>query len=283
MLFVLSSLCKCTIFPRSTEDHNFAGELTELFSYGPGNIREFFQRNYRFILYTIIFHLLIVIVLVLAKVEGLKKEQELGVMLDFTEEVTLEDLMEEEKVELSPEWIDQVFEAREQASNRAVNVNDRINSEISTEEYVNELLDELESQKDEEFLENREKWKEIISTYVYEEEGNVASHMEEEEEQPFTGPTTITYEFLEPPVDRQKRRLFIPVYKCEGGALVKVEVGVRRDGTVSDVRVISVESSMDPDCFTEAAKNAAQISRFKSDYNAPPGQKARITYQFIAQ
>ncbi len=282
MLFVLSSLSKCTIFPCSTEDHNFAAEVTELFSYGPKSIREFLQRNYRSVLYTIIFHLVIAIVLVLVKVEGLKQDQEVGVMLDFTEEVTLQDLMEEENVELPPEWIDQVFEAREQASNRAVNVNDRINSEISTEDYVNQLLDDLESQKDEEFLENREKWKEIISTYVYEEE-SADTPPGVDDEEPFTGPTTITYEFLDPPVDRKKRRLSIPVYKCEGAALVKVEVGVRRDGTVSNVKVISVESSMDPDCFTEAAKNAAQVSRFYSDNNAPSEQTARITYQFIAQ
>ena len=122
--------------------------MADLFSYGPKNIREFFKTNLVPILYTVILHLVIAIVLVLLKVEGLKEDRELGVLLDFTEEVTLEELMEQEEVELPPEWIEQVFEAREQASNRAVNVNDEVSRDISTEDYVDDLLEELESQKD---------------------------------------------------------------------------------------------------------------------------------------
>src|SRR6056297_995745 len=168
--------------------------MADLFSYGPRNIREFFKTNLVPVLYTVILHLLIAIVLVLLKVEGLKEDRELGVLLDFTEEVTLEELMEQEEVELPPEWIEQVFEAREQASNRAVNVNDEVSRDISTEDYVDDLLEELESQKDEEFIEDREQWKEIISSYVYEEEAPPPAETEEEET-PYTGPTRITYAF----------------------------------------------------------------------------------------
>lgn len=256
--------------------------MADLFSYGPGNIREFFKNNLVPILYTVIIHLVIAIVLVFLKVEGLKKDRELGVMLDFTEEVTLEDLMEQEEVELPPEWIEQVFEARERASNRAVNVNDDVNREISTEDYVNELLNELESQKDEEFIQDREKWKEIISSYVYEDEPFPASDQDTVQE-PFTGPTRITYEFTEPPRKRQQRNLTIPVYRCEGAALVTVDIEVEQNGTVSSARVVRVESSRDSQCFTDAAEAAALNSMFRSDYTAPVKQKGQITYQFVAQ
>ncbi|MDF1571558.1 MAG: hypothetical protein P1P82_08085 [Bacteroidales bacterium] len=256
--------------------------MADLFSYGPRNAREFFKTNLVPVLYTVIIHLVIAIVLVLLKVEGLKKDRELGVMLDFTEEVTLEELMEQEEAELPPEWIEHVLEAREQASNRAVNVNDDVNREISTEDYVNDLLEELEAQKDEAFMKDREKWKEIISTYVYEEDAPSPAEPEAEDT-PYTGPTRITYEFLESPRDRQQRQLNIPVYRCEGAALVTVDIEVLQDGSVGSARVVRVESARDSQCFTDAAEGAALTSTFRGNYNAPSKQKARITYQFVAQ
>lgn len=256
--------------------------MADLFSYGPKNIREFFKTNLVPILYTVILHLVIAIVLVLLKVEGLKEDRELGVLLDFTEEVTLEELMEQEEVELPPEWIEQVFEAREQASNRAVNVNDEVSRDISTEDYVDDLLEELESQKDEEFLKDREQWKEIISSYVYEEDTPPPAEAEEEET-PYTGPTRITYAFTDPPLDRRDRKLTIPVYRCEGSALVTVDIEVRQDGSVSSAKVVRVESARDSQCFIDAAEAAALSSTFRSNYQAPSRQRGQITYQFVAQ
>jgi hypothetical protein len=256
--------------------------MADLFSYGPRNFREFVKSNLLAILYTIIIHLLVAIILVLIKVEGLKRDKELGVLLDFTEEISLEEMLEEENIDVPQEWLDLVLEVREQASNRAVNLNDKINEDISTSDYVNELLDELESQKDEDFLKDREKWREIISSYVYDKEPLDVPEPESEEEA-FSGPSTITYEFLEPPQDRQKRKLTIPVYRCEGSALVVVEIVVRQDGSVGEVSVINIDTEGSSACFIEAAINAAQTSVFQSDYTATEKQKARITYQFIAQ
>jgi hypothetical protein len=257
--------------------------MADLFSYGPRNIREFIKTNLVAVLYTIIFHLVVLIILVIAKTEGLKNDRELGVLLDFSEELTLEEMLEEEQIDVPPEWIEQVYRAREQASNRAVNLEDRVKEEISTEDYVNDLLNELEAQKDEDYLKNREKWKEIISSYVYEEEVADPKAGTDKEKEPFTGPTTITYEFLDPPKNRQQRMLTIPVYRCEGSAEVEVLVTVRRNGTVDGVEITSVQSGETPSCFIEAAENAARTSVFFSDYKAPEKQRARITYQFVAQ
>ncbi|MEX0987097.1 MAG: hypothetical protein WD052_06425 [Bacteroidales bacterium] len=256
--------------------------MEDLFKYGPGNFREFIRTNYVAILYTVIIHLVILIILVLVKVDGLKKDKELGVMLDFSKEISLEDMLKDEQSDLPPEWIEHIYEARANASNRAVNLNDEVNQEISTEDYVNELLNELEAEKDEEFLKDREKWKDIISSYVHEEDAGEVQ-IPDSEEEPFTGPTTITYEFRSEPKNRQKRHLTVPVYKCEGSALVKVDIEVRRDGSVGNVTVVSVESGGMSTCFVEAAEKAALSSSFYSDYNAPEKHVARITYQFVAQ
>lgn len=258
--------------------------MNDLFSYGPRNVREFLKQNHRAILYTIIVHLVVAIILLLLKVEGLKEDRELGVMLDFTEEETLEDKLDKENIEVPQEWLDKVYEAREKASNQAVNLDDRVEEEISTRNYVNELLDELESQKDPEFLRNREKWEEIISSYVYEEPP--AADTDElllDDDTPFTGPTTITYEFLGPPKDRRSRKLVIPVYRCEGAARLVIDIEVRPDGSVSTANVVSIDTQADPECFIDAAKSAAMASRFFSNSDAPQKHVARVTYQFIPQ
>ena len=256
----------------------------DLFSYGNRGIRDFVKRNIVAILYTLIFHVLVLIVLVLVKVEGLKQDRELGVVIDFTEEEP-EIPEEEETVEVPAEFMEQVYAARERASNRAVNLDDRLNKEISTEDYVDELKNELESQRDEEFLKNREKWEEILSTAVTEQEDNQTTGQEEteEEEEPFTGPTTITYKFLEKPEQRGKINFTIPVYRCEGSGEVVVDIEVARDGRVVSADVASVKSGTDSNCFSEAAVRAALSSRFHSDFDAPKKHRAQITYQFIAQ
>jgi len=254
----------------------------DLFSYGPKNIKEFLKDNLVAILWTVIIHLLVLITLVFIKVDSLKNDIELGVMLDFTEEKSLEELLEEEMIEVPAEWLEQVYAAREQASNRAVNVNDEVQQDLSTVDYVQDLLNELELQKDDEFLKDREKWEEIISSYVYEDLPQ-PEKIDVEEEEPFTGPTTITFEFLEPPLNRIKRYFTIPVYRCEGSALIVVDIVVARDGSVinADVSKSSADESMP--CFVEAATEAALRSAFRSDFSAPDKQKARIIYQFIAQ
>ncbi len=255
----------------------------DLFSYGRRGIREFVKKNIVAILYTLIFHVLVLIVLVFVKVEGLKQDRELGVVIDFTEEEP--ETPEEETVEVPAEFMEQVYAARERASNRAVNLDDRLNKEISTEEYVDELKNELESQRDEEFLKNREKWEEILSTAVTGQEDNKTTGEEEAEaeEEPFTGPTTITYKFLEQPEQRQKIDFTIPIYRCEGSGVVVVDIEVGRDGRVESAEVASVKAGTDSNCFSQAAVRAALSSRFHSDFDAPKKQRGQITYQFIAQ
>jgi len=252
-----------------------------LFSFGPQSIREFVRRNHVALLYTLIIHLVVLIVLIFVKVDKLKETRELGVTLDFTEAAP--DPLEELPPEIPAEFIEQVLAAREAASNRAVNLEDIEKENLSTDQFVRELIDELEAEKDEDFLRDREKWEEIIASHVYEEDTAPDPKEEETEEEPFSGPTTITIEFLEPPAGRGKRSLTIPVYRCEGSALVVVEIVVRQNGTVADARIVKTESVNDDPCFSDAALAAALSSTFARDNNAPGKQNARITYQFIAQ
>jgi hypothetical protein len=254
--------------------------VEEPFSYGWSGIKKFFRVNLVSILYTLIFHLVVLIILVFVRVEGLKKDQELGIRLEF-EEKTPEEILAEEKVDVPAEWIEMVMRQREASSNRAVNINaeNRFSEDISTDEYVQDLLAQIEMARKQEDKEKLEELQAILASADY----VPPSQAPDEEQGDYTGPTTITYEFLEAPFQRGKVHLTIPVYRCQGSGTVRIEIQVARDGSVLGAEVIQPIEGEDRICFADAAIAAARSSRFRIDINAPEKQRARITYSFIAQ
>lgn len=255
--------------------------MEELFSYGRQGIKQFFRKNLNSILYTLIFHLLLLIVLVFSRVEVMKRGHELGVKLEF-EEKTVEDFMEEEEMDVPAEWLEEVLRQREAASNRAVNVNaeDQFSQDISTDDYVNDLLEQLEQARDQEDREKLEELQAILASADYVPPAEESTH---EEQGAFTGPTTITYEFLVEPVQRKKLDLTIPVYRCQGSGLVRVAITVAPDGAVLSADIKGAIEGADRVCFANAARAAALSSRFRVDINAPSKQRAILTYSFVAQ
>ena len=255
--------------------------MEEFFSYGRSGIKKFFKENLVAILYTLILHLVVLIILVFIKVEGLKNDHELGIELEF-EEKTLESMMEEEMVDVPADWLEQLMQQSELSSNQAVNLNaeNQFKEDISTDDYVNELLDQIEEARD---MEDREKMEELqailaAADYVPPEAGE-----EEDERATYSGPTTITFAFLEEPVSRGKVKLTIPVYRCQGSGLVRVQVSVAPDGSVRAAQVLEPIEGSDRVCFADAAMAAALSSRFRIELSGPAKHTAVITYSFIAQ
>lgn len=233
------------------------------------------------ILYTLIFHLVILIVLIFVRVEGLKRDQELGIKLEF-EEKTIEELLAGEDADVPAEWIEQIMRMREQSSNRAVNLNaeNQFSEDISTDGYVQDLLDQIEMARN---LEDREKLEELQSILASADYVPPADETMDQDVTDFTGPTTITYEFLDQPVQRGKVLLTVPVYRCQGSGLVRVKITVGRDGHILDAEVQQPIEGVDRVCFADAALAAVLSSRFRIEINAPEKQRAMITYTFIAQ
>jgi len=254
--------------------------VEDFFSYGIKGIRKFFRENLMAILYTLIFHLVVLIVMILVRVESLQQKRELGVLIEF-EERTIEEILAEDEIDVPAEWLEQVMQQRELSSNRAVNVNatDEFSEEISTDEYVQNLLEEIEKARNEQDRERLEELQAILAAADY-----VPPAADQEEDSgEYTGPTTITYEFLEPPRQRGRVFLTVPVYRCEGSGLVRVEIRVSREGNVVDARIRESIEGTDRDCFADAAMEAALSSRFRVDINAPEQQRGLITYTFVAQ
>lgn len=255
--------------------------MREVFTYGIRGFRNFFRENLVALLYTLIFHLVILITLVLVRVEGLKKDQELGIRLEY-EEKSVDEILQEEEVTLPKEWLQQVMKEREMASNRAVNLNaeNQLTEDISTDEYVQELLKQIEEARNQEDREKLEELQAILASADYvPPQPDSDQHSKGE----YTGPTTITYEFMDEPVQRKEVHLTIPVYRCQGSGVVSVLVEVGREGSVLHAEVEEPILGNDRTCFAEAALNAARSSSFRIELNGPERQRARITYTFIAQ
>lgn len=94
----------------------------------------------------------------------------------------------------------------------------------------------------------------------------------------YTGPSVLEYT-LE---GRKALKMPIPVYKCFGGGDVTLSIEVNPKGYVVAAAVVAAFSSEDR-CLQEYALKAARQSRFTADSKAPPRQRGRIVYRFMAQ
>ncbi len=255
--------------------------MDEIYSYGWAGVKRFIRKNLVAILYTLIFHLVVLIILIFIRVEGLKNDRELGIELEF-EEKTIEEILAEEETEIPADWLEQILRQRELSSNRAVNLNaeNQFNEDISTNEYVEDLLDQIEMARAQE---DREKLEELQAILAEADYVPPAEENREDDGGEFSGPTTITYEFLDEPQQRNRVFLTIPVYRCQGSGMIRVEVIVARDGTVVNAEVKGPIEGSDRVCFSDAALAAARSSKFRIQINAPEKHRALITYTFIAQ
>ena len=101
---------------------------------------------------------------------------------------------------------------------------------------------------------------------------------EEKKEAEYTGPSVVSYE-LE---GRKASHLAVPAYKCYGGGMVTVIIGVDNGGNVVSAK-IQDEISSDDSCLRDYAIRAARLSKFSASPTAPARQGGSIVYQFIAQ
>jgi len=123
----------------------------------------------------------------------------------------------------------------------------------------------------------------LIASVVISEIDKRIETSKEKEGGEYSGPTTITYEFLEEPRNRGKVKLTIPVYRCQGSGLVRVQVTVSPDGSVREAEVLKPIEGSDRICFADAALAAARSSQFSIELGGPTKHRAVITYSFIAQ
>ena len=228
---------------------------------------------------TIIVHLVVILILLAAEI-GAQWKKETSFLLDFTKEEEREMLQKEEEERLEQEAfdeevarrIDDLISGRSQiqfrntAVNRSTLKDDRGTDAQKLYEDADKLAQELRNG---------------FSVDEPDEDYARVARNDKKDDAPvreYTGPSVVSYDLG----GRKASRLPIPAYKCIGGGMVTVIIGVDNAGNVVAAKVQDEVSSSDR-CLREFAVRAAKLSRFSSDPNAPARQMGNIVYQFIAQ
>ena len=224
------------------------------------------------VLGTIIFHMVIVILFLMFKLGDVKRKHLETLQIEFLNElIKIEDLLAEENetpVNIQP--LDAQI-----AKNIAVNVADKLNQEISTDNYVEEIKQELgikelnqqlsrdlPDDNSPEFIENLEK----------------NNTKEKPKRDKYKGKTRITVNLP----NREIRRQDVPVYRCEAGGVVVIQIIVDQTGNVINANYSNHSGSKD-DCLVEEAINYSCRFIFSADFTAEARQKGTITFEFIPQ
>ena len=248
---------------------------------GSFSLKAFFQKHAVGILGTVAFHMFLLIVFMLIKMQSFKQINETDLVLEFAEVPEPLKQEEPEKKLTDLEYFERLVEQQIKASNMAANTSKELEKEISTDNYVEEVKKELDDSRSDEWKKQQEEIQEILQ-----QEDMVPINEEPEkddEETDFTGPTNISYKFLSAPFNRKSTHMPVPVYKCRGYGVVDVKVEISRLGYVTSAKASVIEASEDPDCLAEVAERYARKSIFRGNNSAPHAQPAIITYQFIAQ
>ena len=207
----------------------------------------------------------------------------MGVTLDFTENVQLEEPIPVKTDKLTPDeiaYLERVLAQQSNLSNRASNVAENLENELSTQNYIDEVEQELDQSRSEEWKKLQEEMEKKRSREDFVPEQRTPK---EKPVDNFKGLTNITYEFLEEPIKRFKSYLPVPVYKCKGEGTVLVDITVDQTGRVISSKASVNKDFPDMDCMMEVAEKYASLTRFEGNLSAPRSHRARIVYKFIAQ
>ena len=202
----------------------------------------------------------------------------------FTVEFLPEELipLEEEQIE-RPSTIEQIFADDENMLNLARNLANNGDVTIDPQDYIDMVKEEMIEHgllDENNFI---DEWRN--RTPEIEDENIMAEFIDDEPsesqimEANYQGPTRIYYD-LE---NRNHTYLPIPIYKCQGSGKITLSIEVSQQGTVTNAKVIAGESTSSDQCLVETAMNAAMISRFNPDVEAPRTQSGTLTYLFVAQ
>lgn len=244
------------------------------------DLRKLYIRHRHGILGTVIFHLLLAIFLLVVQISRLQTHIEMEITLDTPDRTEILKHREEEKrrEEIRHRTSDQEVERLL----RSIAVNENAakkspSSSPSAEEYIREALASLpESDYDGRYRPRRDS--------RYREDS--LRHARDLDEQTldslrstfYAGESSVSYNLP----GRYARHLPIPVFKCERGGTVTLEIHVTPSGSVRKATVIP-DRSADDETLCRVAVDAAERSRFNESPDAPALQKGTLTYRFVKQ
>ena len=228
---------------------------------------------------TVIVHLAVVIVLLLAGLDWSIK-QEKGFLMDFSQ------LEEKERLQEEIERLEQEAAFKE-------SIAQRLQQEIDAAPPVHGVAVDRAALKDDRGTDAEQLYKDAqrlqeelargheIQQEEYADPNPVKPAQEEpkKEDAPvYSGPSVVSY-YLD---GRKASKLPIPAYRCMGAGQVTVLIKVAPNGSVVEAKVDESVSSADK-CLKEFAVRAARLSKFSAKADAPARQQGNIVYEFVAQ
>ena len=216
-------------------------------------------------------------------------EKELVIQLNFQEE-------ELEEIELKDKHQTQ---STDDNSNKAVNESvpsdvksgdyneyNREPSEVSKQNFEQQLEEELKAleeqviqeQRDAGYGYSKQEVNEMLSSKKNKELESIIEQ-KPRSESAYKGSTNITYKLQ----DRYDTQLEVPVYLCQYGGVVVVNIAVDRQGKVISTKIDTESSKTKDPCLIQAALKSAKETRFNKKNSASRIQTGSITYRFVEQ
>lgn len=226
--------------------------------------------------FTIIFHLVVLIVLLVWGI-GHELVAENSFVLDFSkqEQKELEEKQQNFQDDISKR-LDEMI-AASSASNPIRNV--AVSNNLSDDRHSKAEADALMRDAARLAADLKAGYKSDIEEDAREETVEISKPSQPAKEAaPYSGPSVLRWT-LE---GRKATHLPIPAYRCYGAGEVTVIIVVDQQGKVVNAKVNEAQSSAD-ECLHNFAVRAARMSRFNRDMSAPTRQAGEIVYKFIAQ
>lgn len=240
-------------------------------------LKEIYRRNIYGVMFTLIFHILLVSGFLVAELRlDVEPQKEEAILLDFTapEETKMpepEKVKSEQQTGQSP--------SNDRSSNRAVN--DAPTILRKTDKFFDDSYrrDIEEAQKVVADV-NKQLSKKIppVEKFKMPEATTEGQNPDSIKNVIYSGKSNIHY-YLP---NRYHVRLPIPVYLAKGGGEITINIQVNREGKVVKAEAGSARNVNDPMLPTYAIQ-AAERTVFNSDPKAPAIQQGTITYHFVAQ
>ncbi len=237
------------------------------------------KKNINGILGTVVFHLVLVVIIMAARLSSVQQQYEQRMIIEFESEIieqSLSDITETDSDQSDLREDNQGNLRR----NIAVNVSEDRPVPDDFKRMSQQDLSELDHRVNE-ILENAANgvMPELEQPEIKFEPPTEIVRQESGESEPYKGPTTITYDLP----GRTHLRMPVPVYKCPDGGIVEVSILVNRDGIVIKAGVDSDPANFNEECINKMALEAALGSRFSSNHGSSEVQSGTITFYFQNQ
>lgn len=238
------------------------------------------KKNINGILGTVIFHLLLVVIIMAARLSSVQQQYEERMLIEFETDISEEDFREITEALQSDQSDLHEDDEGQLPRDIAVNVSEERPIPDEFKDMSSQDLTELD-QRVNEILDNAANgiMPELDQPEIEFEPSKEIVRQENNNNEPYEGPTTITYDLP----GRTHLRMPVPVYKCPDGGIVEVSISVDRIGRVISANIDSNPGNFNEECINKMAMEAALGSRFSSDDESPEVQGGTITFYFQNQ